>query len=106
MSFIRKMLNNEKGATAVEYGLMVGLMAVVIIAARVGGLEPARTCARRATVWCPYNGTRPSGIVRCGFATRYSVICFAFASNFSGTSDWADASHRKTKMTTFAAMIA
>ena len=27
-----RMLNNEKGATAVEYGLMVALIAIVIIA--------------------------------------------------------------------------
>ncbi|WP_248759595.1 Flp family type IVb pilin [Pseudarthrobacter sp. SSS035] len=30
---IKNRLNNEKGATAVEYGIMVGLIAVVIIVA-------------------------------------------------------------------------
>lgn len=33
VSFARTRLKEEKGATAVEYGLMVGLIAVVIIAA-------------------------------------------------------------------------
>jgi pilus assembly protein Flp/PilA len=33
MSFIRKMLNNEKGATAIEYGLIAALIAVAAIAA-------------------------------------------------------------------------
>lgn len=32
-SKIQSRLNNERGATAVEYGLMVALIAVVIIAA-------------------------------------------------------------------------
>lgn len=31
MQFIRKMLKNEKGATAIEYGLIAALIAVVII---------------------------------------------------------------------------
>ncbi|MET3162321.1 UNVERIFIED_ORG: pilus assembly protein Flp/PilA [Arthrobacter sp. UYEF10] len=30
---LKNRLNNEKGATAVEYGIMVGLIAVVIIIA-------------------------------------------------------------------------
>ncbi|QHK19909.1 Flp family type IVb pilin [Pseudarthrobacter psychrotolerans] len=30
---LKNRLNNEKGATAVEYGIMVGLIAVVIIVA-------------------------------------------------------------------------
>jgi pilus assembly protein Flp/PilA len=33
VSFAQDRLKQEKGATAVEYGLMVGLIAVVIIAA-------------------------------------------------------------------------
>jgi len=33
MNFIRKMLNNEKGATAIEYGLIAALIAVAAIAA-------------------------------------------------------------------------
>ncbi|MGZ4508131.1 MAG: Flp family type IVb pilin [Blastococcus sp.] len=33
LSFAQDRLREEKGATAVEYGLMVGLIAVVIIAA-------------------------------------------------------------------------
>jgi pilus assembly protein Flp/PilA len=33
MSFIRKMLKNEKGATAIEYGLIAALIAVAAIAA-------------------------------------------------------------------------
>ena len=33
MSFIRKMLNNEKGATAIEYGLIAAGISVAIIAA-------------------------------------------------------------------------
>ena len=33
VAFAQDRLKNEKGATAVEYGLMVGLIAVVIIAA-------------------------------------------------------------------------
>ena len=31
MQFVRKMLKNEKGATAIEYGLIATLIAVVII---------------------------------------------------------------------------
>ena len=33
MSFIRKMLKSEKGATAIEYGLIAALIAVAAIAA-------------------------------------------------------------------------
>jgi pilus assembly protein Flp/PilA len=33
MSFIRKMLKNNKGATAIEYGLIAALIAVAAIAA-------------------------------------------------------------------------
>ena len=33
MSFIRKTLKNEKGATAIEYGLIAALIAVAAIAA-------------------------------------------------------------------------
>ncbi|MEX6723500.1 Flp family type IVb pilin [Parapedomonas caeni] len=32
MSFIRKLLKNEKGATAIEYGLIAALVAVAAIA--------------------------------------------------------------------------
>jgi pilus assembly protein Flp/PilA len=39
MKFIRKMLKNNKGATAIEYGLIAALIAVAAIAAlkSVGG---------------------------------------------------------------------
>ncbi len=33
MSFIRKMIKNNKGATAIEYGLIAALIAVAAIAA-------------------------------------------------------------------------
>ena len=33
MQFIRKMLKNEKGATAIEYGLIAALIAVACITA-------------------------------------------------------------------------
>ena len=33
MKFIRKMFTNEKGATAIEYGLIAALIAVAAIAA-------------------------------------------------------------------------
>ncbi|HEX9965542.1 MAG TPA: Flp family type IVb pilin [Allosphingosinicella sp.] len=33
MNFIRKMFRNEKGATAIEYGLIAALIAVAAIAA-------------------------------------------------------------------------
>ena len=33
MNFIRKMLKSEKGATAIEYGLIAALIAVAAIAA-------------------------------------------------------------------------
>jgi pilus assembly protein Flp/PilA len=33
MKFIRKMFKNEKGATAIEYGLIAALIAVAAIAA-------------------------------------------------------------------------
>lgn len=33
MQFIRKMLKNEKGATAIEYGLIAALVAVAAIGA-------------------------------------------------------------------------
>jgi pilus assembly protein Flp/PilA len=33
LAFMRKLWNDESGATAVEYGLMVALIAVAIIAA-------------------------------------------------------------------------
>ncbi|MDB5531902.1 MAG: Flp family type IVb pilin [Hyphomicrobiales bacterium] len=33
MSLIKKFLKNESGATAIEYGLIAGLIAVVIIGA-------------------------------------------------------------------------
>jgi pilus assembly protein Flp/PilA len=33
MNFIRKMLKNEKGATAIEYGLIAALIAVAAITA-------------------------------------------------------------------------
>jgi pilus assembly protein Flp/PilA len=33
MQFIRKMLKNEKGATAIEYGLIAALIAVAAITA-------------------------------------------------------------------------
>ncbi|MGE4432037.1 MAG: Flp family type IVb pilin [Sphingobium sp.] len=33
MQFIRKMLNDEKGATAIEYGLIAALIAVAAIVA-------------------------------------------------------------------------
>lgn len=35
MSFIRKLLKNEKGATAIEYGLIAALVAV----AAIGGMS-------------------------------------------------------------------
>lgn len=39
MSFIRKMLKNNKGATAIEYGLIAALIAVAAIGAmsQLGG---------------------------------------------------------------------
>jgi pilus assembly protein Flp/PilA len=36
MSFIRKLLRNESGATAIEYGLIVALLAIGIISALQG----------------------------------------------------------------------
>lgn len=33
MQFIRKMLKNEKGATAIEYGLIAALIAIAAITA-------------------------------------------------------------------------
>lgn len=33
MNFVRKMLKNEKGATAIEYGLIAALIAVAAIGA-------------------------------------------------------------------------
>ncbi|WP_242126220.1 Flp family type IVb pilin [Sphingobium sp. Sx8-8] len=42
MQFIRKMLKNEKGATAIEYGLIAALIAVAAIGAMTsigGGLK-------------------------------------------------------------------
>ncbi|MGZ8407979.1 MAG: Flp family type IVb pilin [Caulobacteraceae bacterium] len=37
--FVNRFINDESGATAIEYGLIAALMAVAIIAA-VGGLSP------------------------------------------------------------------
>ena len=36
MQFIRKLIRNEKGATAIEYGLIAALIAVAAIAAMQG----------------------------------------------------------------------
>jgi pilus assembly protein Flp/PilA len=36
MSFIRKFIRNEKGATAIEYGLIAALIAVAAISAMKG----------------------------------------------------------------------
>ncbi|MCX7863914.1 MAG: Flp family type IVb pilin [Novosphingobium sp.] len=36
MKFIKKMLRNEKGATAIEYGLIAALIAVAAISAMQG----------------------------------------------------------------------
>ena len=36
MSFIRKIFRNEKGATAIEYGLIAALIAVAAISAMKG----------------------------------------------------------------------
>ena len=36
MSFIRKLVGNNKGATAIEYGLIAALIAVAAIAAMQG----------------------------------------------------------------------
>ena len=36
MSFVRKLLTNSKGATAIEYGLIAALIAVAAIAAMQG----------------------------------------------------------------------
>jgi pilus assembly protein Flp/PilA len=36
MSFIRKIIRNEKGATAIEYGLIAALIAVAAISAMKG----------------------------------------------------------------------
>jgi pilus assembly protein Flp/PilA len=36
MKFIRKMMKNEKGATAIEYGLIAALIAVAAITAMKG----------------------------------------------------------------------
>lgn len=36
MSFIRKFVRNEKGATAIEYGLIAALIAVAAISAMKG----------------------------------------------------------------------
>jgi len=36
MQFIRKMLKNDKGATAIEYGLIAALIAVAAIGAMSG----------------------------------------------------------------------
>jgi pilus assembly protein Flp/PilA len=37
MTFVQKFANDESGTTAIEYGLIAGLMAVVITAS-IGGL--------------------------------------------------------------------
>ncbi len=36
MQFIKKLIKNEKGATAIEYGLIAALIAVAAIAAMTG----------------------------------------------------------------------
>lgn len=44
MQFIRKMLKNEKGATAIEYGLIAALIAVAAIGAMTSlGTKLGRT---------------------------------------------------------------
>jgi pilus assembly protein Flp/PilA len=44
MHFIRKLIKNEKGATAIEYGLIAALIAVaMIVAVRSVGEKSATT---------------------------------------------------------------
>ncbi len=50
MNFIRKMLKNEKGATAIEYGLIAALIAVAAITATKGvGTTVANTMTNVST---------------------------------------------------------
>jgi pilus assembly protein Flp/PilA len=50
MYFIRKMLKNTKGATAIEYGLIAALIAVAAISAvRVVGVRVGNTFTNVAT---------------------------------------------------------
>ena len=49
MSLVRRFLQDESGATAIEYGLIAGLVAVAIIAALTLLASPAAPAAWRSS---------------------------------------------------------
>ena len=58
MERIKNFFKDESGASAVEYGLLVSLIAVAIIA---GGLGTADHAASAGTHQPAFNASRPSG---------------------------------------------
>jgi pilus assembly protein Flp/PilA len=57
MNFIRKMLKNEEGATAIEYGLIAALIAVAAITAMQGlGTSLSTTFGKVSTEMNSKNG--------------------------------------------------
>ncbi|WP_163161947.1 Flp family type IVb pilin [Arthrobacter sp. Alg241-R88] len=64
-----RLQRNEKGATAVEYGIMVGLIAVVIIVAvsLLGGQLDAMfdtvNCQLKGGVYTPASGTGTTAVL-------------------------------------------
>ena len=64
MERIKNFFNDESGAAAVEYGLLVGLIAVVIVAAvtALGDQAQCTVCDRQLTpTWCLLTSSGPAG---------------------------------------------
>ncbi|WP_223263002.1 Flp family type IVb pilin [Arthrobacter sp. NamB2] len=67
MNVLPRLVRKEDGATAVEYGIMVALIAVVIIAAVTllgGGLKTSfekTSCAVKGGTYTAYTGTSTTG---------------------------------------------
>ena len=60
MKILRKLMRNEKGATAIEYGLIAALIAVAAIAAMQGlGTQLNTTFTNVSTAMT--GGSRPQG---------------------------------------------
>ena len=67
LNLIRRFVNEDEGATMVEYGLMIGLVAVVLILTVAGLGQSLKTTFGRVKGGVDYANTSNTAVVTPGF---------------------------------------